>query len=48
MDETTTELLSALADEYIGDDLTLEDLRSAYSAFLKDEEEEAALEVEMA
>lgn len=48
MDETTIDLLSALTDEYIGDDLTLEDLQNGYSAFVKDEEEELEFQMEMA
>ena len=37
MEQETSELLDLLNDEYIGDELTAEDLRSAYSAFLEDE-----------
>jgi hypothetical protein len=38
--DTATDLLELLSDDYIGDDLTIEDLRSAYSAFLEDEKSE--------
>jgi predicted nucleic acid-binding Zn-ribbon protein len=42
MEETANELLEALTDDYIGDELTMEDLRNAYSAFVEDEQQESS------
>jgi hypothetical protein len=44
--EVATEVFELLFDDYIGDELTMEDLEQGYSAFLEDEKSEhvAAME----
>jgi hypothetical protein len=41
MDTLVYDLIAPVIDEYIGDELTLEDLRTGYSAFLEDEQSES-------
>lgn len=40
MEPNADDMLGLLDDEYIGDDLTVEDLRSGYSAFVEDQASE--------
>lgn len=41
MESFANDMLTILDEDYIGDDLTVEDLQSGYSAFLEDEEQES-------
>lgn len=40
MEPYEDEMLALLDDDYIGDELTMEDLRNGYSAFIEDERSE--------
>ena len=40
METFANDMLTLLDEDYIGDDLTLEDLQNGHSAFLEDEKEE--------
>jgi hypothetical protein len=45
MEPYEDEMLTLLDGEYIGDELTIEDLRSGYSAFVEDEKLEPREEI---
>ena len=40
METFANDMLALLDDDYIGDELTIEDLQNGYSAFLEDEKSE--------
>jgi hypothetical protein len=46
--EVATEVFELLSDDYIGDELTMEDLQQGYSAFLEDEKLENVSAMEFA
>jgi len=41
MDALIYDLIAPVMDEYIGDELTVEDLQKGYAAFIEDEQSES-------
>jgi hypothetical protein len=48
MEQFANDLLDLLDDDYIGDELTIDDLKNGYVAFLEDEKLENAAALEFA
>jgi hypothetical protein len=48
MEHFANDLLELLDDDYIGDELTIDDLKNAYAAFLEDEKLDSVAALEFA